>query len=128
MRARATIILLLLVLAAGAGADAWISKREIFQVSFVSSIAPIPTNTIHSWVLTVSNSDGDAVLDAEITVEGGMPEHDHGLPTRPRVTVELGDGSYRLEGLRFHMAGNWEVSVTISADGKTDTVIIPLQL
>jgi hypothetical protein len=61
-------------------------------------------------------------------VDGGMPLHNHGMPTRPRITEELGEGDYRLEGMRFHMRGAWEVSIEIAADGKTDTVIIKLSL
>ena len=58
-----------------------------------------------------------------------MPqEHDHGLPTRPRVTEELGDGDYRLDGLRFHMGGYWEIFVDVTTDSGTKTVVIPLRL
>jgi hypothetical protein len=111
-----------------AHADAWLSDRQIFSVSFVSSLEPIPINRIHNWELTVVTAAGEAVDDAEIAVEGGMPAHDHGLPTRPRVAEELGDGRYRIEGLRFHMAGRWEIWVTIRAHGRTDTVTISLDL
>jgi len=111
-----------------ASAEAWLSGRQIFEVSFISSLEPIPINRIHSWELTVVTAAGEAVGNAEITVEGGMPAHDHGLPTRPRVAEELGDGRYRVEGLRFHMAGRWEIWVTIRAQGRTDTVTIPLDL
>jgi hypothetical protein len=57
-----------------------------------------------------------------------MPAHDHGLPTYPRVTEELGEGKYRLDGMRFHMAGAWEITMTIAADGKTDTVVVAVTL
>jgi hypothetical protein len=44
------------------------------------------------------------------------------------VTGYLGDGNYRVEGLRYHMHGAWELVITIDAQGKRDTVVIPLQL
>jgi len=106
----------------------WVSKRGTFKISFDAELDPIPINKIHSWVLTVRTVSGDLVASAEISVLGGMPLHDHGMPTRPRVTENLGDGRYRLEGMRFHMNGGWEVSVTVKADGKVDTVIIVLDL
>ena len=71
---------------------------------------------MHSWVLHVETDDGQTVEGATISIEGGMPEHDHGLPTEPRVTEELGDGDYILDGLRFHMGGEWELVFTISSD------------
>jgi len=57
-----------------------------------------------------------------------MPLHDHGLPTRPRVTEELGNGDYRLQGMRFHMTGAWEITLLIRAGETEDTVVISLKL
>ena len=50
-----------------------------------------------------------------------MPEHDHGLPTAPRVTRELEPGRYLLEGVRFHMGGRWELILQIETAGAADT-------
>ncbi len=108
-------------------ADEWASSRGVYVVSFESSLQPIEINQIHNWTLRVT-SDGEPVTDALLTVSGGMPAHNHGMPTRPRVTAELGNGEYRLEGMRFHMGGDWEVSIEIKAGGKTDTVVVTLAL
>lgn len=119
------------VLPTGAGAaeaqHIWVSERGLYDVSFESSLHPVEINRMHSWVLQIT-ANGEPVTGAAITVAGGMPEHDHGLPTRPRVTAETGPGKYRLEGMRFHMSGAWEVSITIEVDGHTDTVVIALTL
>jgi hypothetical protein len=50
------------------------------------------------------------------------------LPTRPRVTSELGDGDYRLDGMRFHMHGYWEIEVTVVTGQGSTVIVIPLQL
>ena len=110
-----------------ADSETWTSEQGLYQLSIESSLDPIEINRMHSWVLFV-RANGQPVADASFVVAGGMPAHDHGLPTRPRVTNELGHGRYRLEGLRFHMHGVWEVSIEISADGKSDTVIVTLTL
>jgi len=89
--------------------------------------APV-INKMHTWILHVENADGIGIEGASIEVTGGMPEHNHGLPTKPRVTKELGGGDYRLEGMRFHMRGYWEIVVSITTDGGTSKVTIPLQL
>ena len=39
-----------------------------------------------------------------------------------------GNAEYLVEGLRFHMNGYWEISITINAGGDRDTIIIPLEL
>lgn len=97
-------------------------------VEYESSVNPVPVNAMHSWILVVTTPDGEPLTGADITVEGGMPAHDHGLPTRPRVTAELGDGRYRLDGLRFHMPGEWQINVMIVVEDRRWTVTIPLQL
>jgi hypothetical protein len=106
----------------------WISQVGLFHVSYESKLQPITINRIHNWVLHVETADGQPVTNADITVEGGMPAHDHGLPTLPRMTQSLGNGEYLLEGMRFHMNGYWEISITINAGGDRDTIVIPLEL
>ena len=51
--------------------------------------------------VTVRDAEGRAIDEAQISVDGGMPQHGHGLPTRPRVTRNLGDGIYEIEGVRL---------------------------
>jgi hypothetical protein len=48
-----------------------------------------------------------------------MPQHGHGLPTRPRVTRELAGGVYEVGGVRFNMGGWWELKFTIGGDTVT---------
>jgi hypothetical protein len=117
-------------LCTGAAADehAWISQQGLFVVRYQAEIDPITINTLHAWRLHLENAAGEALPGASIEVTGGMPVHDHGLPTQPRVTTELGGGDYRLDGLRFHMAGPWEITLNITAGGVTDTVVIALIL
>ncbi len=104
------------------------TDNGLFRVSFVSELDPVAINQMHSWTLNVVTADGRAVENAAITVDGGMPQHGHGLPTSPQVTEYLGDGAYRVEGLRFQMGGWWEVKFDIEAEGQTDAVTFNLVL
>lgn len=99
-----------------------------YQLSYRSNLIPIEINQIHSWVIRIESHDGQPISGANVTVEGGMPAHNHGLPTRPQVTPGGQPGDYLIEGLRFHMAGQWLVKVAISAAGVTDSVTIELLL
>ena len=85
-------------------------------------------NTMHSWILHIEDAAGTPVEDAVVDVDGGMPAHNHGLPTKPRVTEALGGGDYRLDGVRFHMSGYWEIVVNVTTDSGTTTVVIPITL
>jgi hypothetical protein len=105
-----------------------LTEQELFRVSYLSNVEPIPLNQIHSWTLHVETADGQPVENAEISVDGGMPQHGHGLPTRPQVTEYLGSGDYLVEGMKFQMPGWWEVRFAISAGGQSDTATFNLIL
>lgn len=104
------------------------SDQGLYQVSISSQLDPITINQIHNWTLHVEMADGQPVENAEISVDGGMPQHDHGLPTTPQVTQDLGNGDYLVEGLRFHMDGWWEIRFVIEAAGQSDGVTFNLLL
>jgi hypothetical protein len=89
------------------------------------SIRPRKLQTIE---VAVNDATGRAVDGAVITVDGGMPEHGHGLPTRPRVTKNLGSGVYVIEGVRFNMGGWWEFKLAIAGNAGPDTVTFNLAL
>ena len=99
-----------------------------YEVRFDSQPKPIVINQIQSWVMSVRTGDGLCVKGAEITVVGGMPEHNHGFPTVPLVQPGANDCEYLVEGLRFHMSGRWEMSFNIKAGAKTDTLMVSLDL
>ena len=114
--------------ATAADAETWVSDAGHFTVSFQSELRPLVINKIHSWILQVEDNDGEAIVGATISVVGGMPEHNHGLPTAPQVTSTLGDGRYRVEGVRFHMRGYWEIRISIDDGSQRDSVTIPVTL
>lgn len=104
------------------------SDQGLFRVSYTPSTGTIPVNEMHEWTLHVEHADGTPVEDATITVDGDMPEHGHGLPTSPRVTRNLGNGDYLVEGLKFQMGGWWLMDFTITAKGQTDAVHFNMML
>lgn len=79
-------------------------------------------NQMHAWKVTLATPDGNPVRAANFKVDGGMPQHGHGLPTKPRVTRELEPGTYLLEGMKFSMTGWWEVRLAVDAARGADKV------
>ena len=98
-----------------------------YQLHIHSQLKPIEINQIHSWILELSNDSG-VISGAEIVVQGGMPEHNHGLPTEPQMTGEVSPGTYLVEGIRFHMPGAWRVRFLIRVNGKETQAFLDFQL
>ena len=76
--------------------------RYVATLATTRPLRPRQMQTVH---VVVRDADGHAIDEAQILVDGGMPQHGHGLPTRPRVTRNLGDGIYEIDGVRFNMGG-----------------------
>jgi hypothetical protein len=88
----------------------------------------IPKGRLQRWILHLETSTGALVDSAAITVDGGMPQHGHGLPTKPRVTRALGEGDHLVEGMKFNMGGWWVVRFHVKAAAGTDSVVFNLNL
>jgi hypothetical protein len=113
------------------GLDTATSKMTddgLFHVSVSSNLDPLALNEIHSWIVHVETADGDVVENATITVDGGMPEHNHGFPTAPEITEDMGGGDYLLDGVKFSMAGWWELKLAIADGDQSDEVTFNLVL
>jgi len=121
--------LLMLALIAFAENDRTVrTERDLFVISYEPGLQPVAINRMHSWVVHVETAEGSPVANASVTLIGGMPDHDHGLPTVPRSTQYLGEGDYLVEGIKFHMNGRWEITISIEAEGGSDVVTFELQL
>ncbi len=94
----------------------------VYLVALVPPVQAPAINQMHSWKVKLATPDGLPVHGARFTVDGGMPQHGHGLPTQPRVTRELPDGTYQLDGMKFSMTGWWEVKLAIDAPQGDDKV------
>ena len=88
----------------------------------------IPKGKLQKWTLHLENAGGAPVEAAKITIDGGMPQHGHGLPTKPRVTRALGNGDHLVEGLKFNMGGWWVVKFRVDGGAGQDSVVFNVKL
>jgi len=88
----------------------------------------IPQGKLQRWTLHLETASGEAVDACEVTVDGGMPQHGHGLPTKPRVTRHLGNGDHLVEGMKFNMGGWWVVKFHVASSAGADSVVFNLSL
>ena len=88
----------------------------------------IPKGRLQRWTLHLETTSGTVVDSAVVTMDGGMPQHGHGLPTKPRVTRALGNGDHLVEGVKFNMGGWWVVKFRVDAPAGRDSVVFNVQL
>jgi YtkA-like len=105
-----------------------VSKAGTYEVTYEPSVLPVPKRSLHAWTVHVRTRDGRPVDGAQLRIDGGMPDHGHGLPTRPTVREALGHGTYVVEGMKFNMGGYWVVDLAIAAAEGNDDVRFELNL
>jgi len=90
------------------------SKAGLYDITIRPDVDPVPVGRIHTWTVYLVAKGGAAPVPSAIMIDGGMPQHGHGLPTRPKVTGQMPDGGYRVEGMKFNMTGWWTLTVHIA--------------
>lgn len=107
------------------GLDLALTRASIdgrYVVTLQPPARPAAINQLHAWQVKLASPAGAPVTHARIRVDGGMPQHGHGLPTKPQVTRELADGGYLIEGMKFSMTGWWEIKLAIDGPAGADRV------
>lgn len=105
-----------------------LSQKGLFRVALEPEPGALTVGEIHTWTVTVTLPDGRPVTGARFAIDGGMPAHHHGLPTSPKVTAELGEGRYRIEGVKFSMDGLWLLKIAVTAEAGSDEASFNLQI
>jgi len=77
------------------------------------------------WRVLIETPDGKAPASPTVVMQSWMPDAPSVVGDQPKAFY-LGDGVFRVDGLRFDRAGWWNVSVTISNVGVTDSLAFNL--
>ena len=104
------------------------SEAGRYRATIIPPGDTIPQGKLHRWTLHVETAAGAPVDSGTFAVDGGMPQHGHGLPTTPRVTRALGHGDHLVEGMKFNMGGWWVVKFRVDAEAGRDSVVFNVKL
>jgi hypothetical protein len=104
------------------------TEHGLYVGTLEPGVSPIPVGTMQTWTVGVTTPDGTPLEHAELSIDGGMPQHGHGLPTEPQVTEELGGGRYKVEGMKFNMSGWWTIRLEVTGPAGTDSATFNLTL
>jgi hypothetical protein len=105
------------------------TQSSYYRVALAVSPEPPALGEFFDVVVTVKDRDGVAIEDAKVTVNARMPQHNHGMETEP-VPVpgdcaagprcRFAGGEYRSKGFKFHMGGQWTITVDVEGPEGTD--------
>ena len=106
-----------------------------YQVGLRLVPDPPPLGELFRVEADVALKDGTPLETAVVTLNARMPEHAHGMETRPRVregtcTRDSDDtdsrscrhpgGTYVADGFKFHMSGAWTLLVEVDGPAGPD--------
>lgn len=86
------------------------SLDELWSATLVEANPSPPAKGNNEWRLSVSDANGTAMADANLSVRLFMPQHGHGS-SAPEVAPSEISGEYDLSRINFIMGGVWEVRV-----------------
>lgn len=92
-----------------------------YEVVFSIMPPKVPLNEPFEIQACVTGKSGDPT-DAKnlvISVDAAMPQHQHGMNTKPLIE-QTGEGCIHVEGMLFHMVGRWELYFDITRNGITE--------
>jgi len=99
------------------------SEAGLYRVAIEPRDGVARVGSLHAWIVAVETADGSPIRPARLAFDGGMPQHGHGFETAPRVTGVLEDGRFLVDGVRFHMPGEWTLRVDIVAPPGPDVAV-----
>ncbi|HEX2484266.1 MAG TPA: auxin-binding protein [Myxococcota bacterium] len=105
-----------------------VGEVGLYRIAIAPENGAIPLNAIHSWVVEVATAAGEPFVPTRLALDGGMPQHGHGLPTAPRVTRSLGTGRFLVEGVKFHMGGDWTLRVEVVGPPGADVAVFHVRV
>lgn len=108
--------------------QAWPAKRKTDGGNFTVAIQPdgggIVTNRHFSLEVLVEPAAGNAA-PVGVIVDADMPDHGHGMNTKPETAHE-GGPRYRTKGMLFHMMGEWSIVVEVSTASGKERAFFPV--
>jgi hypothetical protein len=94
------------------------------DLAFQSAEPMPPVTGDNTWVVELTDADGEPVVDAgeDIAITPHMPDHGHGTPVAVQV-AEQDDGVYRLAPVNTFMPGYWQITLELTTDELSDVLV-----
>ena len=103
------------------------TQESKYHVVLDAPVDGVRLNRVQEWTVTLRDEEGEPITPRSLVFLGGMPGHGHGLSSSPRVTEQLSPGRFLIDGVLFHMYGDWEIVIGVVGDAGADKVTIPFR-
>jgi hypothetical protein len=122
--------LLLLGLTNPAAAETIVVRTDghHFSLRIVGVAHTEQLNHLHGFDIALETAHGRPVSGATIVITGERRYAPNPLPTMPQVRPGPAAGSYRAEGLRFHIPGEWHLDFAIQSGEIHDRAVLGLMV
>ncbi len=110
-----------------------LTRNRRYLLSWVPAPSPIPTSELFEVRVSLRDAtSGAPVTDGTVRVDARMPQHGHGMATRPvddpgvctgsgdAMTCTHPEGIYVTRGMKFHMPGEWTLSFAVDGPAGPD--------
>jgi hypothetical protein len=96
-------------------------ENSRYAITYITEPAAVAVGR-HFVVDFVVCPRAEAPAPQSVRVDANMPEHRHGMNYRPAI-VRMPTGTYRAEGMLFHMPGRWDLTFDIVAGNRMERLI-----
>lgn len=120
--------LVMLAISCGTGTEfrETFTESEVYSIRWAPDMERLRPGVLFGMDVTVtgaSAASSTAMRDVSLSVTATMPSHgDHGMDTRPQIT-RTGDGTFRVDGMRFTMPGRWDVAFVVDGPAGSDRAV-----
>jgi cytochrome c peroxidase len=105
-----------------------LSMQGLFTVHIWPEDKTIPLRALHAWIVRIEDAHGTRVEPTRLILDGGMPQHRHGFNTEPQVTQRMANGDFRIDGIKFHMHGAWQLRLQVTTKTAMDVAEFEIQV
>jgi hypothetical protein len=97
----------------------------LVEATFMSADPAPPIKGDNTWMLSLTDLDGQPLADLDIVAIPTMPDHGHGTPIVAVVTALETPGQYEITPVNLFMAGYWQITldVTLPGEGGQDSLM-----
>ena len=110
--------------------SAWstFSDSGRYRVSIAPLSGEVVLGKLQEWRVRFETPTGQPFDPSRVVFLGAMPQHGHGFDNAPRATGMLGPGEVRIEGVRFHMPGDWVLRVDFAGAKGPETASFEIEV